>query len=959
MLLALEPFSIIAIIAFAVSIGTTIYLANQKQPGRGDEGSRFGLRANKADPADPAPWVAGRPRWAPPLLSRWLEQENLNSFSATNDKPWVNLLLDTGVGRNHGGDLSVWLDKTPIYEEVNEASSVGERRLVDVKGDRKEWFFSRLNVQADGTIVLLDGVPYGAARGSTLDETAVEGVTTRAVTRTYKPKLFQTGSLFTQTDQVNAGFYVPDNIFYEFESIRISVTIKRVKTLFWWIDDDYEPIERQLLPDEWEMKTEKWTGRKYIVVNDKVEERVRADDDLGKNRQYEVTEFRFTFDQHEAGGKPIAPFTLITDDNTLKSRAVFDDAVPSGTVTAHFRSLPFGFEVETNFSTGAIDQDPLDIGQGVRSSRVVGLQLSQATLRRFTTSREVDDILVGISSGQGGFYNQGKKGTGGITRKVRIRLREVGAPDVPAKKGFLSGLYDPSTGWVDMLFDGKEQLPLYGHKVGGLARWAFKISTGLQGRNAKANPISLLGSAIRKVLFGETPALPRAKYEVEVVRVSEDFSSGTSGADELFFESITEIDHQTFSFPRRSMLHVRFREDSGLESEPEVEVQFKAKKCPIYKGTFHVTREEQYARWLAERTAPTEILLPDGTVLTTGGGLIDPSQFVYDPDLKEARFDRKWTRNPVWIGCEAILDDLAGGGVVGFSAHKHINWESAKAAADFCDELVWAFGIRDVRSECDIVFVKEESLYGALTKIFAGSEVLPVLDRGQWHFPFDTDATDPAPVTDPLTGQAFTITDDDIADEENGRPVDGITFQEKEIDDIATDFVIIFPDEEAGFDKNADPVYLPAKGENFTRRFIKQIEFPGVRRRWQAERVALKTQENELNNQKFASIRVNNLYPAILQPGDVIVCDSPSSGVEGQKVMVVERRGGSNHRMELKVLILGASKPHHGGFQGPSGGVVPGLRPPSGTTVAFSGVSTSSVQTASAPKSFITSVEEA
>jgi len=903
--------AILATVAIVSSVASFVLAANTKSDG-GAEGARFGLRDNKADPQDPSPWVGGRPRYRPPLLSRWIRVPNLNSFgSVGNSKAQVGLLLDLGVGPFDGGGLGVWLDKTPVFEEVTKDSSFSERALARGTSGRKEWFFPKEHVQRDSVTVFLDDEPYGAARGAPLDRTAWAVTEIADKVRPSKFQVEKKDPVFfwiNRTETVTG--YLIDSALDEETIDTLTLRSRKLRCFgfFCFAVGDWEEINLQ--PSQWKIETDK-QGRKFVRI---------IDDNLtGPRRELDTLSVCAKIFKNASGAAPVFFDLKVTD--TGNSRAVFDDDVPAGLVSATFSSLPFGFEVETFLRTGALDQEPLPLEEGAKNSRPVGLELTQGLRRTFTTSREVSDLDVSIASGQGGFHGLGSTGIRGTTVPVRIRVRAVSAPDAPAP----TSSRDPDDGWVELEFARKRELPLHGKIQGGIARWQFRASDGL---------------GVAK--------LKRQQYAIEVTRLGPDTPG--NGQREMFFESVTEIEDRQFSFPRRALLLVRFTEDEGLKQEPEVEVQLRARICKVFKGIQKVSHAEQLGRFLAQKGTN----LPPG--VTTDGGFVDISEFVFDPDLTEPVFDNEWTRNPVWLAVNLILDDLAGGGVVGFDSNLHIDWASALAAANFCERQVSFGGETRTAAEADIVLAKRTSLYSAVTRILAGSECSAVLSRGQWFFPFDVDEEDPDPTLDPRTGTDFTITDFDILDAEIGEGgevsiVDGLQTTQKSLEQVATDFVISFPDEEAGFDQRADPVFIPAIEDDPARRITRRLEFPAVRRRWQVNRVGSKQAANELANQRVATIRCNNLYPYILDPGDIVVLQSPSSELNGRKAMIVHRQMGSNLRLELQVSLLGGQAKQVS-FSGPNGGVPPGVRPPptGGNAGGFANVPV--------PKSFIVDVEE-
>lgn len=897
-MVALALPAILAIISLVSSVAMAVYAATRK-PSKAREGSRFGLANNIADPGNPVPWGGGKPRFNPPLLSRWIELQNVNSFSSAESDPKVGLLLDCGAGPVDGSDLSVWLDDTPLFEVVDATSPLGTRRLVDVDGARKEWYFPKLNVRPDSVLLFVGGTPYAYSTGNKPGDqpgTVRKTVTDRAAPQEYTVPASSPISDLLGINTHTGALWPTEQI----GSVTVEVTLQRYKIVGLYRQKLGSPEILTLAASDYKVETDK-TGKQFATASSLEPTRKVGQTYL---KTAEITEWRFTYEVLAMPGTetPLQTGEVVTDQTTRKSLIRFSTALPAGDVTAHYRSLPFGFEADVQFTKGEVDQDPLPGSErGEQQTRVVGLQLTQGLVRTFTTN-ETDDLVVGISSGTGGFYGMGGSGEiRGTTAEVRIRVRTTAAPDEPAPSaGTKAG--DPREGWVEFVFEGLSRLPLHGKISGGTARWAFRASDAVANARAKA----------------QQPAIqfPRAAYVVEVVRLTTDV---TGGQKDMFFEYVTEARQLRFSFPARALLRVYFQTAKGLDREPEVAVQVKMRKQPIYRGTRKVPYSEQLARFLGN----ANLRLPPG--VTTSGGFYDLSTFAYDPDLVEPDIVHEWTRNPVWIACGILLDPLVGGGLIGIT-RAHINWTSAKAAADFCDRQITFAGRTDTAAECDIFFAERLGLYEAACEALAGSGVAPVLINGKWCFPYDVDETDPTPVTDPLTGQAFTITDADVIAAEEDDEVDSLEIDSKREADVATDFVVEFPDEEAGFDTRSDPVYLPATDPNPAKRIVREISLPGVRRRWQAERVATQAQENERLNQRTVTLRPAGLRELMLEPGDVVVLSLASAQLSGRKARLLETECGSNLRVSMKFLLLGGAKPH-GSFAGPSSGVIPGARP--------------------------------
>lgn len=993
-LLGIAITTALSIIAILSSVAMAVYAyQNRPEEFKQRDGSRFGLAQNRMEPGAPCPWGGGAPRWRPPLLSRTLTQPNLNDLGSYEAFPKLRLLFDTGTGSMDGGDLSVWLDKTPIFETVSLDSPLDERRLTDVSvpAQRKEWFFPKSNVQPRDVRVYLDDDLYGVLEGDSLE--GIETATARQVTN--NPEQVKTGSVvgFGGVDvfKYSSAITLTSLAWHYRDSFKVWADMTVQNDLYKAVAGDYSgPTTGYILltKDMYDI-VRLPDGSAQIVLTDVIEKRFTDQQWMGSEtlrllRRQKAVSIKVEYDyairdssSFEAFGKTFTIYTpaeifTIETNKSFRSKAVFETAIPAGTVTATYRTLPFGVEVKTFFQPGDIDQPvvPLDfLGQ----SRAVGLQLAQAIRRTYTTTVEVDDAVLGLSSGAGGFFRQTSKGPRRLDVDVRIRFKLTSAPDKDAStfaenrggadqpSGIVDTVpnaLDPSTGWVPARFKANQSssfLRIHSDTTGGTARWAFRLSDAWR--------LALKDGGAADSFLETVTKLPREKYDIEVLRLSTD---DIDGQTDLFLESVTETVFDPFNFPRRSFLLVEYDEQEGLDATPEAEVQFKMIKCRRYLGTFHVSREEQLGRWIAENSKPTQITLADGTVLTTGGALLDQTQFVYDPNLMEPRFRREWTRNPVWIACELILDELNGGGVGGYDPRRSIDWESAKRAADYCDELVTFDERTLVRSQADIVFTRRLPLFDAVSQILAGSGVAPAFSRGKWFFPVDDDSIDPDPVIDKLTGEGFTLADSDILDAEidgdSTNIVSGLIFDTKQREGTATDLEITFPDEEAGYDQEADPVFVPANSVTPIRN-VRRASFPAVRRRWQAERAGNAMMVAEETNVRVVTMKPANFRTLVLDPGDVVWFGSETAKLTTRKAQVLERvPGGSNLQQELKLLLLDGSQRLSGPrFAGPSGGVVPGLRQPTANQTGNPSPNESDVNaqaSAGDVKSYITKAEE-
>jgi len=946
--------AVLALIAFLASIASAVIAAQNLPEKPGPGGSKFGLEKNEAPPDNPTPMGGGAPRWAPPLFSRVINHPYVGqTYFNTNTKIKMRLLFDTGIGPMDGGDLNVWIDDTPIFQTVTLDSPRDERRLTDVSvgNNRKEWIFPKSNVQGAGARVYLDGEIYGAPAGDSMEGLLIHEAVEISTSPASQFVPDDSGMQFTKRTIKAPRTYIdlPVAAWNDRDNFRVSVKLgtttnafnanaNKYTTTTGWIELTKDMYEIEKMSD----------GRPRIRLTGKIEKGFNQASNLlyftVNFRQTRATEIKVHYsfayrstvevtvpflNETHTTFIPVEIFELKTKE-TRQSRAVFSAPIPAGDVTATYRTLPFGVEIKTFFAKGDNDQPaiPLDL---LGQSRAVNQQVAQGILRDYSTTGSVDEAVLGLASGSGGFW---REQTGIDAQHVRFRIwfKQSDAPDAEAQ-GYSkssdetldpilanSKALDPASGWVPYFRGGTsdEIVKLSARIQSGIARWSFSLIDMFRG--------NLKRFGVAESYLNTVERIPHNRYDFRVLRIDEDDMTGVS---EVFLEQVTEFVTEQLSFPRRSFLLLEYDEQEGLNSLPEVNVQFKMRKSRQFSGYSHVSQAEQFGRWLAASQSKG-ITLPDGSVITTSGPFLDSSNFVFDPTLVEPQFVVGWTRNPVWIATEIILDEVGGGGSAGFGLDPaSVDWDSAKRAADYCDEIIDG----ETRSEADWVTTVRLKLYDAVSQVLAGSGVAPAFSRGKWFFPIDDDNIDPDAVIDKLTGKEFTISDDDILDAENDNSVDGLIFDTKDLEGIATDLQISFPDELAGFDQEADPVFIPANSDALIRN-VRRFSFPAVRRRSQTERVGNAMIKAEENNQRFVTIRPSNFRTIILDPGDIVLFGSETAKLVSRKAQVIERvTGGSNFRQELKLVLLDGSLRVSDPtlWKGPIGGVIPGLRVPTNT----------------------------
>ncbi|MHC4716995.1 MAG: hypothetical protein ACYS5V_08500, partial [Planctomycetota bacterium] len=148
-------------------------------------------------------------------------------------------------------------------------------------------------------------------------------------------------------------------------------------------------------------------------------------------------------------GRQFKAITLSTSA-TGATVATFPDAVAAGVkVTATYKTTSVSGDFKYLFRKGEKDQDPIafdeDESGGARNTYNVALKLDEATARSYSTSADVDDVIVGLESAPDGFYSFQDGGFAQIHRNLLIAFKETAAADSGA-----TTKNDPSTGWVPL-----------------------------------------------------------------------------------------------------------------------------------------------------------------------------------------------------------------------------------------------------------------------------------------------------------------------------------------------------------------------------------------------------------------------------------------------------------------------------------------------------------------------------
>ena len=856
-----------------------------------------------------APWlkVYGEPWFSPPLLTQYAEPARLNSTAASgvDERERVKgrpvFVAHTGAGPVAGTGLLVRYGGQYLTSQTVTTDSPVEQQLLTHKAGSSGavWAFpsvggtlieASVQITVDG-VTVYTGAEGAGASPSTTDTEAVAAKFCTAENFTSNATAFAGGNRDSTIHGVEkrVGCFLPKPGLVDQKSVSATIHLGQSSALVAYTVKDTKHSSAAgaksmaLKPDDWGF-SQTVDGKQYFYVR-KVTISSNGAQALAVASAGSTGITGFTLSYSVKSGSVAVSVTKARDGSW---EATFSPAISSAAVVKATYKVSATFEdAKYSFRTGQIDQAPAtDEDKGffgpstdaTRTTVLVGLELVQGTRRRYTSTVEVDDLLVCVESGPRGFYGTSSDGgLSGVGRSVTISFKETSATDAGATKP-----NDPSTGWIVLKNPSKDAN--YPDSVfrlrdyfTGPGQWFFSI--------ADLFEFTRTG----KVPTNSKNWLPPKSYMVEVTATD---AAGVNAAgivntdryfSDIFFATATEIRRVGLVLPRQSTLTVSV----GPDAEPNGRLDCKFAGASVVK--------------------------PSSAAATVGAdGLPTPRTVGY-------------SRNPVWCACDLITDELVGGGRV--FTWNDIDLPSAYTAAAWCDATITLRdGTTQVRSYCDVVIGEngERKPIGEwLATILAGSGVFCYW-RGGWKFVVDEDAV---VVTDPVTSAGFII--DEEADCLPGACE--LTFASAE--ELPSELVVQFKDSENVDAESQEPLYFDDPQP--TPRITERVEFPAVRRRKQARHfggILLRQMRRCTRRLKVIATIGRGLRMLALDPGDIVYVTSVRLGLSLVKFRVMATGWTSGMRPGLE-LVEHSSSAYTDDFAGPNSGVRPGLRQPSETPV--------------------------
>lgn len=845
---------------------------------RGPPPEAQGIRL--AQPVDPnAPWLAAYgSRWyAPPLLSTWVAPATMNSLS-TSRKNRVVRMHHAGAGQISGADLKLKIGNRQLFDEVTLDSPVEQRTLSAVPGSgNKSFLFPAADIEPESVSIYVDGVLVWTASGGSVEVSDKETVAPSFCAATM---FSASGGLLSTAIKdftmgnfaVRTGCILPK--FGQIDEASVSAVLLFDKARGWTLPGS----ERSgfsstvtLTADDWALG-ETDDARQYLWVDLKISS-VLATAHVSSKA---VKGFTVGYSLKTAS---LVINVVASADGT--SQANFSEA-QTGTVTATYKTKSkagegFRFKLTKGDTTQApfSEESKSFFGapQGTRRTVNVALELTKGAVRRYSSSEDVDDVVIGIDSGPRGFYGMESDGSqGGLARQLTMRFKETAASDTGATKD-----KDPSTGWVVLKnphFESKftDSVFRLADRFQGQGSWFFSLADLVEYTRTGKKP------------SGTANWLSPKRYDVEVTAID---SAGVNEGgmvdtdrrfSDLFFANATEIRRVGFILPRQSTLAVEYGD--GMDQQDLLEAKYAGR---------------------------TVVQVTSASATVDAGGLPTPRTVGY-------------SRNPVWIACDFLTDPIIGAGRV-------FGWDdfdlaSAYAAAAWCDETVTLRdGTTQTRSLCDIVLGEggeRRSVGDQVAYILAGSGVFAYW-RGSWKFAVDEDAD---VVTDPVTSSGFVI------DEEADCTTGGCEMDYLSTEERPTELVVEFRDAENGDAPATEVIQLPDPQPS--PRVTERVQFPGVGRRSQVRHfggILLRQMRGARRRGRCVGTVGRGLRLLMLDPGDIVYLTSARLGVTLMKVRIMSVGWGSGLRPGVE-WAEHVSSAYTETFTGPNGGTTPGQRQP-------------------------------
>jgi len=815
----------------------------------------FLLTENPTDPQSPQPIVYGAPIWTPPRLFRYVLPTNLNvvnpGWSPYTDKRVTCLHLGfAGPFGYDGGDLKVWRDDQPLFdsaEDVKTDSETIDKTLTKVGTDGRVWRFPKAHVIHPSVTLYVDGVVAGVGginAGYITDDNEVA-----YTAQTVAPRKFvnaddseiPTGG--PGTIPYRWGFYPPSSGRITPGSMRVTIHKKtgRFKVDGITIDSRYEwSLTRNMATPSPVQGTP--VSVPWLDVKFGITDAGRsyAWIDFVNNVSGALVQ-RFVT-SYQAQPKAIA----IETDEDGNTDVFFPDSQTGSTITATYRVVSEP-GTRMTFRPGTADQDPLPV-DAIRNTFIVGDELEKVTARTYSTENEVHEIIIGIHSGAVGFYDLAVDGKNAgakrwTNRRLQVKLRVQGA-------GTGSHASDPAKGWVTLRhpsgvdWSGGAQTWFIEGSVTGTAKWHFSIADAYWATNKTASAV--VGG---KPVPTQGGSLPFAKYDVRVTALDDwgqdpalKYTQLPNIESRIFLATATEVVRHQLRLPYVSTLTIEEDDPSEFQQEGTYRVQFKGRKV-----------------WIPESTAAAS---------TLNASRPEPGA-------------PKWSRNPVH--CAADLIRLEHHGAGKFFTWPHIDLTTWLDSAAWHDGTVTLkSGDTETRAELDTVIQSRSALHDHLAQMLAGSQVYPLQSGGTWKFPKDVEAA-----------SVMALTDDDL---HGGECSMSFSSREERPDQLE----VAFNDEDLDYELGSLLVRPPAP--EVEARVSRRVDYTGVRRRTQVERVA----SREILAMR-RNVRSFNLVGAprrllALEAGDFVTLTSTRLQVTALLCRVVQVRWGSNLLPGIKLV---------------------------------------------------------
>ena len=887
--LASYLFKLLFVIAATTLIGQ---LTQRGEPETPPDAKGIAITDNPTDPNAPPPVVYGAPWWRLPLLMQYVSPTLTNTVWPSPDQR-ITRTFHAGAGPNDGGDLQIRSGGDAILTIVTTDAPAALRTL-EPDAARVEWMFPSSSgpITLASVVIYKDGVLYGTATEGDGAFIAIGSYTTRTAMNVSPRTFTSTDDATILSAHTRVGGFLADD--GRVENLVVKIMPKRGWGSYSFGSESTGHFRNEgtvTVPEADVHLGTTRAGKSYFWVDITFGSLMTSADIEKWSVSYKVAGTYIELKQDANG-------------NTI---AVFPEAVAGGVVvTATYSTASVSDDFKYVFRKGLKDQDPIafdeDAASPTRNSYNVALKLDYGTARTYSTTSEVDDVIVGLESAADGFYTFTDSQFGGIARTMTIQLKETAAADSDA-----TTQNDPSTGWVQLrdpapLATEPDQFTIWGQHF-GKAQWFKSI--------AAAFHFTKKGSLKPDVSY----LLPLAAYDVRIIATNAqdtapDFTRqgfvSTADSDrfhsELYFASATELQRIGFVLPFHGDLTIQYNQDD-LGANDLIEASFRGRKV-----------------WVPDAGATY-----DSTTLRP-----EPGSW-------------KWSRNPVECAVDHIVGKRFGGGR--FFTWADIDVTSFLAARDYCDaSVLFDDGVTGARSECDIALAEDgerRSLGVRLAEILGGSETLAFWS-GTWKFVIDQDAD---VVTDPVSSADFTIVEED--------DLESADLDVTRLEQLPTELSITFRDRDKDGADESEPIILPDPQP--TPRKVERVEFKAVQRRAQVRRVGkILLNQRRLQTWRIACVGTQGrgLRLFQLEPGDIVLFTSTRLGITAKKFRVMETAWSSDMKC---VLLLTEHDPaaYRLPWQGPNSAVTPGLRPPP----RFSGVTTSyTAANASGPPSASTSM---